>query len=328
MIQEKPLVWISEMVAPSVVTTLGASCEVALGYGQGARTFASVAEEVVGVMLRKQPMTAEMIASAPHLAIIARHGVGYDAVDVDAATARGVMVTNAPGVNAQSVAELAVGLLLALFHRVPHAAHTLSLWQDPRLEGQEAEGAELCVIGAGAIGRRVAQICQAVGMRITFALTSQGDDREARTRRAAHDLKADAAPLDEALARCSAVSVHVPLTSQTHHLLDSRRLSLIPEGGIVINTARGGIVDDEALADLLASGRLAGAGLDCTEVEPCPQNHRLRTLDNVIVTPHIGSQTQQTLHKLGMSAAQAILDCLAGKRPAHVIESGQADRRR
>ncbi|WP_349827221.1 NAD(P)-dependent oxidoreductase [Brevibacterium litoralis] len=314
-----PLVWISEALDPAVAERLSAY-RVVPGYGPEGVDFSRVAGEVEAVIVRAFPFPADLVESAPRLRVIARHGVGYDAVAVDTASARGVFVTNTPGANRYSVAELAIGLLINAFHRLPAAGAVTSKKDALHHMGKELRDAVLTIVGAGDIGTETARMASALGMRVVLAITpGSSPERVERLCAKARCLDAEVLPLAEAAAACDALSVHVPLTPETHHLVDADLIARMRTDAVVVNTARGGVVDDRALAGAIREGRLGGAGLDCTEVEPVPADHELRDLPSVQVLPHIGSLTHQTMRRVGLAAAEAVDDVLSGRTPAHVV---------
>lgn len=324
----RPVVYVPEDIGPDAIEALSADCTVVVGYGPEAVPFDEAAPTLEAVVLLGFPFPAGRIAACPRLRVIARAGVGYDAVDVEAATARGIPVTNTPGANASSVAELTIGLLISCFHRIPELAPVTDKRASRAFPGKELRDAVLAVVGAGDIGCEVARMAAALGMRPVLAVApGSSEARIGRIRERASALGAEVMDLAEAAEICDALSVHTPLTPQTHHLVDADLLSRMKPDAVVLNTARGGVVDDAALFTAVQEGRLGGAGLDCTEVEPVPADHELRTLPNIVVLPHVGSLTHQTRRRVGLSAARAVLDALAGREPEHVVnrEALEAD---
>jgi glyoxylate reductase len=220
----------------------------------------------------------------PSLRIVANYGVGYDSIDVDACAARGVVVTNTPGVLTDATADLTFALLLAVRRRVVAGDRAVrdgswkGGWADPDFLGREVSGSTLGIIGLGRIGRAVAQRAEAFEMRVLHHSRTRGEEGWWE--------------LDELLAEADVVSLHVPLTSETHGLLDDGRLALLRDGACLINTARGQIVDEPALVRELVSGRIQ-AGLDVFAHEP-EVPRELLGLSNVVLTPHVGSATEET----------------------------------
>jgi glyoxylate reductase len=241
----------------------------------------------VEVLASVGSVDAHFLELLPDLRLVANYGVGYDGVDVDACRARGVAVTNTPGVLDAATADLAFALILAVRRRVAEgdgyvrAGKWGSGWAEPFLLGDEVSGATLGIVGLGRIGRAVARRARGFEMRIVYT-----------QRREAADSDAEFLSLDELLAQADIVSLHVPLTDETRGLMDARELALLRDGACLVNTARGEIVDEPALVRELVSGRIR-AGLDVFSDEPhVPEE--LRHLPNVVLTPHVGSATGAT----------------------------------
>lgn len=274
---------------------------------------AALAEGALGLIVSTEPVTAAVMDRAGSaLRVIARYGSGTDNVDVAAATERGIVVTNTPGANDVAVAELTLGLMLALARRIPaaHDAVRRGRWERP--VGTELRGKRLGLIGLGRIGLEVAKLARAMGMEVTYYDVMRRPKEERRW-----DLTF--APLTEVVAQADVISVHVPLTPATHHLIGARELSRVKPGALLINTARGGVVDEVALLAALENGRLAGAALDVFEREPPPADHPLLCHPKVIHTPHMAARTQEAVARMAEGAVAAVLDVLAGRRPAHVV---------
>ncbi|MGH9345927.1 MAG: phosphoglycerate dehydrogenase [Vicinamibacterales bacterium] len=249
-------------------------------------------------------VTATVIAAAPRLRVIARAGSGVDNVDVTAASARGVVVMNAPGANSISVAELALGLMLALARHVPaaDAAMKQGKWEKKKFVGEELRDKTLGLAGLGRIGQEVARRARAFGMRVIAHdpfIAAQ----------VAEDLGVELLAMDEVLARADYVSLHLPSTPATRSFLNAERLAGTKTGVRIVNTARGDLVDEQALADAIESGQVAGAALDVFEVEP-PPDPRLQTLPQVIATPHIAASTREAQELVGVETATALRDYL------------------
>ncbi|MDP3046445.1 MAG: hydroxyacid dehydrogenase, partial [Chloroflexota bacterium] len=243
-----------------------------------------------GLFVRIGYLGARLIANLPRLKVITLHGVGVDQVNLTAAAARGIPVTNVPGANAQAVAEHTIGLMLAVLRHTAFADSHMrgGGWAGARLLGEELEGKALGIIGLGNIGRRVAALGQAFGMTVI-----------------AHSPRVTAPPpgitmmeLAPLLTAADVVSLHAPQNPQTEGLISANRLALMKPTAILINTARGALVDDIALAEALSAGRLAGAGLDVFNKEPPDASSPLLGLSNVVLTPHIGSSTTGALHNI------------------------------
>ncbi len=257
------------------------------------------------ILTRQGPVSVVAMDASPRLRVIARHGVGVDDVDVRAATARGILVTRAPGSNTQAVAEHTLAMILALAKefRPLGLAIAEGRWRDPTASVRDLAGLRLGLIGFGDIARAVLPLARAFGMQVAAW----------SPRLVESDIVEVMPSLDALLARSDALSLHCPYTPQTHHLIDAKALARMPEHSFVINTARGGIVDETALAAALDSGHLAGAALDVFEGEPPAADHRLRTHPRVIATPHVSGVTQGSLVNMGVMAAECIAWALTGQ---------------
>ncbi len=252
-------------------------------------------------------VTAPVLEAATDLVVVGRAGIGLDNVDVGAATRRGIMVVNAPQSNVLSAAEHTMALLLAQARNVPqaHAALKAGRWERTRWEGVELEGKTLGLIGLGRIGGLVAQRAQAFGMRVVAYDPFVSDER-------VRQLKVEPAPsLEELLARADFLSVHVAKTPETVGLVGKDLLAKAKPGLRMVNTARGEIVDEEALAEAVRSGVVAGAGIDVFAEEPTTSSPLLE-LDEVVVTPHLGASTREAQDKAGVTIAEQVLLALAG----------------
>ncbi|MGH2739078.1 MAG: phosphoglycerate dehydrogenase [Actinomycetota bacterium] len=251
---------------------------------------------------------AEVIGAADNMKVIARAGIGLDNVDVEAATRRGIMVMNAPQSNVISAAEHTMALMLALARNIPraHEALTAGQWDRERFQGAELHGKALGIIGLGRVGTMVAQRALAFGMRLVAYDPYVPSDR-------ARQMGVELAPdLGALLVEADFITIHLPRTPETEGLIGERELGLVKEGARLINTARGGIVDEEALAKALKNGRLAGAALDVFENEPVT-DHALFGLEHVVVTPHLGAATQEAQEKAGVAVAEMVGLALRGE---------------
>lgn len=250
-------------------------------------------------------VTRVAIAAGGKLEVIGRAGAGVDTIDVDAATERGIVVMNTPGGNTTAVAEHTLALLLALTRRVPAADAALKAgrWEKSRLQGVELFGKTLGVLGLGRIGSEVAR--RALGFRMQVIAYDPY-----LTRDAAERLGVEPVELDELLARADFISIHAPLTGDTRHLLGEAELARVKPGVRLINCARGGLVDEQALARAIRSGRVAGAALDVFEQEPPPADHPLLGLEQVIATPHLGAATDEAQTAVALAIAEQVADAL------------------
>src|SRR2546421_2483237 len=266
--------------------TRDGALEVSTRTGLSEAELVEIIPEFSGVVVRSQTkITAPIVNAGARLRVIGRAGVGVDNVDVDAATRRGVIVMNAPGGNTISTAEHAFSLLLCVARKIPQADALLrgGKWDRKNLEGVELFNKTLGVIGMGRIGSELSRRAIAFGMRV-MAFDPYLSATRART------LQVELVDeLDDLLAGADFITLHTPLTSQTHHLLDAERLAKTKRGVRVINCARGGLIDEVALADALRSGQVAAAALDDFETEPLPAASPLRHSPNLLLTPHLGA---------------------------------------
>lgn len=245
-------------------------------------------------------ITREHVEAGKQLKVIARAGVGLDNIDVSAARERGIEVVTAAEVPAPSVAELTIGLLIALARRIPEADRGLKegKWLKKRLAGVLLSGKTIGIVGFGRIGGRVAKIARAMGMRI-LVTDPRPDEKALR------EVGGEAVPLREILRNSDVVTLHVPLTAETHHMIGEQELRLMKKGAFLINTSRGPVVDEGALLRALKEGWIAGAALDVYEVEP-PTNLELLKLPNIVCTPHVGSETKETQEEIAKVIAEKL----------------------
>lgn len=260
--------------------------------------------------------SAEVVAAAEGLRVIARVGVGYDAVDLRAADARGVVVTITPGTNHESVAEQAFALLLAVARRVATNDRTIRAGGWDRTIVEPIRGRRLGLVGLGRIGRAMVPRALAFGMEVLAHDPAADPEFVARNHLRMLDL-------DDLIAQADVLSLHLPALPTTRHLIGPDRLARMPRGGILLNTARGSLVDEEALYRAIASGHLAGAGLDVLEAEPPPADHPLLGLPGVVFSPHIGGVDRLALDAMAESAARSIIELSRGEWPAGCVVNEQ-----
>ena len=258
---------------------------------------------------------ASVIAGAPRLRVISNLGVGVDNIDLEAATRAGIAVGHTPGVLTDATADLAFGLLMAAARRIAEAdrhvrAGKWRTWGPMTMLGHDVHSSTLGLIGFGAIGQAMARRAMGFGMRVLYL------KHPARSRKLPRDARlAVGVSLNSLLAQSDYVSIHVPLTAKTHHMIGAREFALMKPGAILINTARGAVVDQAAMLAALKSGRLAGAGLDVTDPEPIARRDPLLQLNNVVITPHIGSASINARARMAAIAVDNILDVFAGRMP-------------
>jgi D-3-phosphoglycerate dehydrogenase len=265
-------------------------------------------EAVVAIV---EPYTSEVFDGAPKLRHIARVGVGYDAVDIPSATAHGVLVTNTPGANATAVADFAMGLLLAVARHIPTFDRDVrqGVWQSKL--GADVWQATLGIVGLGNIGRGVARRARGFDMRV---LAHEPYPDQAFVREQGIELVS----LERLFAESDFLSLHVPASAETAHLVNARLLGLMKPTAYLINSARGALVDEDALYEVLVRKKIAGAALDVREMEP-PDNTRFAALDNVVLAPHAAGSTPRAVNAAIRDAATAVATYLRGERPAGVI---------
>ena len=303
-----PIVLIAEELSPAGIAQLESGFELRYADGSDRSQLLPALADADAVIVRSATtIDAEALEHAPRLRVIARAGVGLDNVDVEAATRAGVMVVNAPTSNIVSAAEHAVALLLAAARNVPQAMASLrgGQWKRSAFTGVELQDKVVCILGLGKIGVLVAQRLAAFGMTVIAY------DPYVAAARAAQ-LGVRLVGLDELLAEADFISVHLPKTAETTGLLSDRQLAQVKPGVRIINAARGGIVDEAALARALADGRVAGAALDVYATEPCTDSP-LFGLPNVVVTPHLGASTHEAQEKAGTQVARSVRLALAGE---------------
>jgi D-3-phosphoglycerate dehydrogenase len=304
----KPVVLVAEELSPAAIAQLQADFEVRYADGTDRSALLPALAGVDAVIIRSATrMDAEALAHAPDLRVVARAGVGLDNVDVEAATAAGVMVVNAPASNVVSAAEHAVGLLIAVARNVPQAMASLKAgeWKRSQFTGSELDQKVAGLLGLGRIGELVAQRLAAFGMQVVAY------DPYVPTARAAQ-LGVRLVTLEELLAEADFISVHLPKNAETTGLVGERELRLVKPGVRIINAARGGIVDEHALAVALKDGRVAGAGIDVFATEPCTDSP-LFGFPSVVVTPHLGASTHEAQEKAGIQVARSVRLALAGE---------------
>ncbi|WP_319431969.1 phosphoglycerate dehydrogenase [Mycobacterium sp. RTGN5] len=303
-----PVVLIADKLAESTVAALGDQVEVRWVDGPDRpKLLAAVADADALLVRSATTVDAEVIAAAPKLKIIARAGVGLDNVDVDAATAAGVLVVNAPTSNIHSAAEHALALMLSAARQIPAADATLRehTWKRSSFSGTEIFGKTVGVVGLGRIGQLVAARLAAFGAHIVAY------DPYVSAARAAQ-LGIELLSLDDLLARADFISVHLPKTKETAGLIGKENLAKTKPGVIIVNAARGGLIDEQALADAITSGHVRGAGLDVFSTEPCTDSP-LFELPQVVVTPHLGASTEEAQDRAGTDVAASVKLALAGE---------------
>jgi len=303
----KHVVLVSDRIAEAGLTLLTArpELEVVSAVGDAAALRRELPRADALLVRSDTRVTADLIAAGPRLRLIARAGMGVDNIDLAAATRRGIVVLNTPGANTVSAAEHTFALLLALVRKVPWAAQSMrsGAWDRTALGGSELHGKLLGIVGLGRIGLHVAGIARGFGMRLVahdpYVPAARG-----------RELGVALVALDELLARADVVTLHLPLVDGTRHLLDARRLSFMKPTAMVINTARGGLIDEAALLCALERGAIAGAALDVFDQEPLPAESPLRRSERLVLTPHLAASTGEAQERVALEICGAVRDAL------------------
>lgn len=266
------------------------------------------------VIVRVAPLDDDVIDRADKLQVIAKHGAGLDNVDIDAASERGIVVCNTPGANARSVAEHAVALLFGVRRNLRTADSHVRAgeWERGAFAGHELTGDTLGLFGFGAIAQVVSDLVQGLEQTVLAFDPYAADDKVPSSVERVDELL-------ELFERSDAVSIHVPLTSETRHAVSTPELAALGERGVLINTARGPIVDEAALVEALEAGEISGAGLDTFEEEPPGGGHPLYDQDNVLLTPHVGGVTDEALARMSQQAADNVRTVYEGGLPTSTV---------
>jgi glyoxylate reductase len=267
---------------------------------------------------------AGVLDAAPSLRIVSTMAVGYDHIDVEACTERGILVANTPGVLTETTADFAFALLLAAARRLPEAERAVreghwTTWQPSFLLGRDVGGATLGIVGLGAIGTALARRARGFDMRVLYHSRTRRPETE-------QELNLTHAPFEELLELSDFVSVHVPLAPETRHLFDEAAFRRMKPTAVFVNTSRGAVVDEAALLRALESGWIAGAAIDVTEVEPLPKHDPLLRLPNLLVTPHIASASVATRERMADMAVDHLLAGLEGRAPEYCVNAAALSR--
>ncbi|MHA1929317.1 MAG: 2-hydroxyacid dehydrogenase [Candidatus Thorarchaeota archaeon] len=273
------------------------------------------------ITLLSDKIDRSVINALPKLRVIAQYAVGYDNIDVLAATERSVVVTNTPGVLTETTADLTWSLIMSVSRRIPEAdqyvrkGHWQVAWGPEMLLGVDVFGATLGIIGLGRIGAAVAKRAIGFDMKVLYHTRSESDF----TKEVEKEFNLLRTDLEALLAESDIVTIHVPLTPETNRMIGKEELYLMKEGSIFINTSRGAVVDENALYNALKNGHLRGAGLDVFSEEPTPYQNPLLELSNIVVGPHIGSASISTRNKMGEMCTENVIAVFTGDRPPNVV---------
>ena len=311
----KPVVFVPEGLSSSGLALLQQHCDcIVPPPDQREQQWPSLYESD-GVILRNARVTADDLEKPNRLKVIAKHGAGVDNIDIPAATAKGIPVVYTPTAPTVPVVEFTLGLMLSLARKLvdcDKAVREGRFRERLTFLGLEFEGKTLGVIGLGEIGRRVARAAVGgLGMRVVGYdpyVSPENYDGPATL----------VDSLEALLGQSEIVTLHVPLTSGTHHLINEQTLRAMKPGSMIVNTSRGSVIDEKALMAALEDGRLGGAALDVFEQEPLPKDHPLCRLPNVLLTPHVASATPEAMDRMSLGAAQGVLDVLQGRTPKYV----------
>ncbi len=259
----------------------------------------------------------EIIDAAPNLRVISNYAVGYNNIDVEHAAEKGIAVTNTPGVLTETTADLAWALLMAMARRIPESDRFMREgkfrgWAPLLMLGSDVHGKTLGIIGMGEIGSAVARRARGFGMRVLYHNRNRRPEAE-------REIGAEYVPLEKLMSESDYISIHAPLTPETRNMLDRDMLELMKPSAYLINTARGEIIDEKHLIEMLKRRRIMGAALDVFQGEPLNVNPELYELENVVLAPHIGSASLETRTEMAVMAAQAVMDVLDGKRPLNLV---------
>ncbi len=316
-----PRVYVTRHLPGRALEYLGQHCEVTVWGGElpvpadELRRQAASCEGLLALLTDR--VDEGLLSGAPGLRVVSNMATGFDNVDVAAATPRGVLVTRTPGALSETTADFAFALLLAAARRVAEAdryvrAGHWKTWGPEILLGHDVHGATIGIVGMGGIGQEVAKRARGFGMRILYNSRERKPEWEER-------YTMTFAGIDELLAESDFVTLHAPMTEATRHLINERALRLMKPTAVLVNTARGPLVDQGALYRALAEGWIAAAGLDVTDPEPMAPDDPLLTLDNLVIAPHIASASVVTRSRMAMMAAEQLVEALGGKIPAHAV---------
>ena len=320
---DRPRILVCKPIPSAGLDPLRETCDVDVWPGPLAMSRPELlvrAAGAAGILVVGDRVDEELLSAAgPGLRGIAQFGVGYDNVDVAACTRRGIPAGNTPGVLSDTTAEVAWSLLMAAARRITEAERYVRAGRWGKgdmndLMGVDVSGATLGIVGLGRIGQSMARLSQGFRMTVLYTQRHRADPAVEA------ELQASFVSFEELLARADVVSVHAPLTPETRHLIDAAALARMKPGAILVNSSRGGLVDQEALLAALDNGRLRAAALDVTDPEPLPADHPLVGRDDVVVIPHIGSNTLATRVRMGRMCADNLLAALRGDRMPWLID--------
>ena len=317
----KPKVYVTRLLPKDAMDKIHSFCDAKVWEGELPPPRNILLENVTDIegllSLLTDKIDAELMNRARKLRVVSNCAVGFDNIDVQEATKRGIIVSNTPGVLTDTTADFAFALLMAAARRVVEGDRVVragkwKTWGPMILLGQDVHGSTLGIIGLGRIGSAMAKRAKGFGMRILYSDV-------VRNKQAEEELGIEYVNIDTLFTRSDFITIHTTLTPETHHLIDQKQFEKMKRTAVLVNTSRGPIVDNMALYDALRSGKIAYAALDVTEPEPIPADHPLLTLDNVIVVPHIASASVATRTKMGLMAADNLIAGLKGEMPPNPV---------
>lgn len=319
----KPRVYVTRQLFDEAINVLKRHAEVDVFEGVDEAIprdlLISKVKDINGLLpLLTERIDEEVMDAGRGLRVISNYAVGYNNIDVEAATERGIYVTNTPGILTDTTADCAFALLMAAARRIPEAdrhvkaGRWIHAWGPRMFIGSDVHGKTLGIVGLGRIGKAIARRGKGFDMRIVYSDYTRMPEIE-------DELGAEFMGLDELLREADYVSLHVPLNDSTHHMIGERELSMMKETAYLINTSRGPVVDEDALYRALRDGAIAGAGMDVFEKEPIDRDSPLLGLENIVVTPHIASASVETRTKMAVTAATNLVSVLQGRDPPHLV---------
>lgn len=309
-------VLVTEFIHPAGIEMLKKECEVVTPTGISVPELKAAIADVDGVLVRVAPMNREVMEAGKKLKVIGKHGVGTDNIDIPVATELGIAVCNTPQANGEGVASLALTLMLSLSRHVTQCDAFVrgGGWKDKdSLMGTELLGKTLSIVGTGRIGGRLAQMCQSAFDMKVYAFDPYVS-KEAMAEKGIIKVET----VDELMPVADFVSIHTPLTPATKGIVGTKQFALMKKSAFLVNSSRGPVVDEAALIEALKAGKLAGAGLDVFEVEPPAKDNPLLKMPNVILSPHMGGATEESMERMATHSAAEILAVLKGDRPKYL----------
>ena len=325
----KPKVYVTRQLFPEAMEILEAVADVEVFDGiDNAIPRSMLLEKVKGVdgllSLLTEKIDGELMDAGENLKVVSNYAVGFNNIDIEAATERGIYVTNTPGILTDTTADAAFALLMAISRRIPEADRHIRAkgwihaWGPRMYIGSDVHGKTLGILGMGRIGSAIAKRAKGFDMKVIYHDIYRREDLE-------EELGIIYKPKDEVIRSADILTLHVPLTPETHHMIGAEELASMKETAFLVNTSRGPVVDEKALAEALRDGDIAGAGLDVFETEPVSHDSPLLGLDNIVLTPHLASGSIETRTKMATTAATNLVSVLQGRVPPNLVNPGVKD---